>query len=934
MRQTLSCKFLLMFPAVWVANLQAAQFLMVTRSSSGAWSIEGVESVQINGKDKARHSDIAATRQPAWDVKAIAHLPQAPLQTWPVICRAPDGALWAKSAAAGWVLLLPDGLKRKTPGPAEALWKDATITIKKERADKSTSVVRVDDLYAILPGADVAASAVQLVSNAALHQAPGVDEAQAFRRTIELTAPSVKAFPPGEKIRERVRSELSLRLQTWSRGDAVFGVLEEALLLAGASEAAFPGDPAQKKLREEAYGARQRLDRRIAILRALDAGRQSDAFLMAYHEFEPFDRSFPDLAQARRKHLEASALAHVDESQRFRKAGDYVGAIRHLRVAHLRNPGLAEATKLLEEVRLEVARLSSEQFAAARSGLDTRSPAQVQAQRRLRLAEQYINDSKAAEAEKALEEAESIDRDEPRIKLLQASLSVLRGDLGLALALLDVYAGMAITPQDFEQGEKLRASVQYKIENLRTQTRGQLKTAFEGQRFAMALQNAADGLKVDNEEASFLYQAGVNACVLRHCSEAAPLLRQFLTLADSVTASREQRVSAVRLLQRASQEPRQAARENARVSDQSWFSGAALEPGIFYDPISLAFQPKVARISASHHLNVTYEWSDNQLRSIHTKYEEKKTAGNVARLALGVGMAAGAGMGTVAWKTPDRETNDFYFNYYDDLPQVFNVNRESQVVRSRTISVRIPGVGLGGFGAFGGLASLGSLGGMAGMKGLSGMGNWAGLFATASSVSNRSGLASMTGMFGAGMGAGPASDLAPRNYSIHGDPAGGSSSGYLTLWNNPRLDTELTYMATSKRVAVGFSGNHFFHPFVFDGIHLFDLDYDEQGRIAHAWELEQPNPPRLDFTWDGKRLMSVVARENTPAGNTVYSRSMNYAGDRLLGETITVNGKTSRIQYKYDKQGNLTEAECDDDITLDGRSRKVEFLSQTEKGKL
>jgi YD repeat-containing protein len=61
---------------------------------------------------------------------------------------------------------------------------------------------------------------------------------------------------------------------------------------------------------------------------------------------------------------------------------------------------------------------------------------------------------------------------------------------------------------------------------------------------------------------------------------------------------------------------------------------------------------------------------------------------------------------------------------------------------------------------------------------------------------------------------------------------------------------------------------------------------------------------------------------------------MNYAGDKLMGETVTVNGKSSRIQYKYDKQGNLVEAECDDDATLDGRSRKVEFRAQTENGRL
>jgi len=172
-----------------------------------------------------------------------------------------------------------------------------------------------------------------------------------------------------------------------------------------------------------------------------------------------------------------------------------------------------------------------------------------------------------------------------------------------------------------------------------------------------------------------------------------------------------------------------------------------------------------------------------------------------------------------------------------------------------------------------------------------------------------------------------------QDYSIHNDPQGGSTSGALALWNNPRVDTRLAHLVTGKRVAVGFSGNHFFHPFAWDAIHLFEFDYDDEGRVIHAWEFDEVNPPRIDFAWNGRRLASVTARTN-PQGSVVYSRTLNYNGDRLTGETITHAGKTSHIQYKYNKQGALTEAECDGDISLDGRSRKVEFIDDTaDKGK-
>jgi YD repeat-containing protein len=932
--------FVLGFLASLAQNsLDAAQYLIVTHVPNGAWSLQGVESIAVNGKEKVRNSAIAATRPRAWDPKSVTRLPDSAFAAFSVIRRAPDGNVWAKAGATTeWTLLLPDGLKGKTSGSAATLWNASIITIKKDKADKEPLKVPVESLYAILPGADVAGSAAQAVTRLELLQAPGVDETTAFRQSVELIPPAISTFPSGaasEKIRDSVRSGMTARLERWTAGDAAITTLDEGLLLVGASERAFAADPAQKTLRNDLRDARRRLDRRIAILRVLDKGRKSDAFLVAYREFEALDRSFPELAQARRKHLEASAMDHIEKARASRQAGDYAASIRHLRVAQIRNPKLAEASKLLEEVRLEVARLSSQQFTDLRAGIDPRSPTQVQVQRRLRLAEQYILDSKPTEAEKALDEAESIDKDEARIKLLQAELSVLRGDLGLAIALLDVYAGMAITPQDFEQGEKLRASVQYKIENQRTQTRTQLKTLFDGKRFGMALQSAVDGLKVDNEEPAFLYQAAVNACVLYHCAEAAPLLRRFLTLTDSVSAAREQRVGAVRLLRIASEPARQAAAGKSKSGAVSWFSGGPIDGGVFYDPISLAFQAKVARITASEHLNVTYDWAGSQLHAIHTKYEEKKTASNIARLALGVGMAAGGGVGSVAWKTPDRETNDFYFNYYDDVPQVFNVARDNRVVKSRTISVMIPGMGFGGFGSFaglGGFEGLGGLSAMGGMKGLNGMGNWAGLMATASSVSKGAGLSSLAGA--AGSAAGTGSDFAPRTYSIHGDPAEGSTNGYLTLWNNPRLDTEVAFVATGKRVTVGFSGNHYFHPFAFDGIHLFEFEYDREGRVVHARELHQPNPPRLDFAWDGRRLLGITARENSPAAYVVYSRTLAYSGEKLTGETIVANGKTSRIQYKYDKQGRLTEAECSDDPTLDGRSRKVEFLLDTvEKGR-
>ncbi len=949
MGRTLSHCLLLALVASAAGHVKAGQFLLAAHST-GAWTLEEAETIQVNGKDKVRTVALSPAPPSTWDAKTIGHLADESLASFSAVLRAPDGTLLARTGeSGGWLLLLPDGEKSKAAQSAAELWRNAVITLKQDHKDKTGRTIRLADLYAVIPGQDPSSSAARLATDPSLHKLPGIDDSQAFRQMLELMPVAAKTYasgPAADKIRDYVRSAMSTRLEKWNDGDAPVIVLDECLALAKVSQTAFPGDAAQATLRKQAAESKKWLDRKVAILRALDAGKQADAFLTAYREFEPYDKSFPDLAGKHRAHLQESALSHLDTARQLRKQGDYANAIRHLRLAQLRNPELAEAGQLLEEVRLEIARLSAQKFADARRGIDPRSPAQVQLQRKLLLAEQYLNDGKQQEAEQALHDAEAIDKDEPKITLGQARLALARGDLGMALALLDLYAGMAVTPQDFAEGEKLRATVQYKIDNTRTEVQAQLKSLYNDQRFASALQASANGLKLDNEEPAFLFQAGVNASLLRHSDDAIPLLHRYLDLSDSTQANREQRLATLRLLHELSAPAATAdAKPAGSPTAASWFSGAPLERGVFYDPVSLAFQPKAIRVTASNHLTVNYEWNGPQLQSVHTKYEEKKTGSNIAKLAL-AGAAASQGLSLpVNLRTTGRETNDFYFSYYDDAPQIFKVSRDNVVVKSRKIPVMLPAFPtlgpFGGIGAIGSLVNLGRLGMMSGgLKGLSGLGGLGGLSrgmpnmsglntASLKGISGVGGMGSMSGMTGlSSMG----QFLPGRNYSVHADPDGGSTSGYLTLWNSPRLDTRLAYMVTGKRVAVGFSGNRYFHPFVWDAIHFFELDYDDQGRVSHAWELDEPNAPRLDFTWEGQKLMSVVGRGH--AEEMVYSRTLSYSGERLVSESITQGGKTSKIQYKYNKQGVLTEADCDTDLSLDGRSRKIEFLDETaDRGK-
>jgi hypothetical protein len=933
-----------LFPALFAMRATfAGQLLVVMHPADGSWSFQPAESILLNGKDKLRGVPLSPAPPAAWDAKLISHLAEARLSEFSLVRRASDGTLLGHSNGGDWRLLLPEGLKSKTAKTARQIWNETTVQLKKDRNDKFPSVIRWEEIYAILPGADAAQSAAALATDISWHLLPGTEEAEAFRQMLAFLPQAAKSFqtgPAAETIRSYLARGMSERLGTWRDGDAEVTVLEQASALADASAAAFPADAALTGLRGQVQTSRQWLDRRVAILRALDAGKQSDPFLLAYRDFEPFDKSFQALSKARAGHLNASAAAHLETARQLHSQADFSAAIRHLLIAKWRDPKLPGVDDLLEQVRLEAARLSAQKFAEARGNVDPRAPAQVQLQRKLLLVEQYLADGKQEEAEKALQEAAVIDPDEPRLALLEARLAIAHGELGKALAMLDNFAGTAPTQQDFAEGEKLRASVIYNIDKQRPIASGELAHALDEQRFSSALESSAQGLKIDNEAPKFLFYAGVNACVLRNCDRAAPLLRRYLDVTDSTQADRRERMAAVRLL-RESEKLALADTARADRSAMSWFSGAPISHGVFYDPVSLAFQTKVVRIEASDHLNVAYDWNGNQLRGVHNKYEEKKTTSNIVKLAI-AGAAASQGIGSVVgWRTPDRETNDFYFNYYDDAPQVLKVSRDNVMVKSHTIPISIPGIGgFGGLGMLGGLG--GGFGGLSGMLGgTRGLGGMRGLTSLGGGLKGMPGLpmsGGVSGGFPGGLGAtggfnsfGAVRQFIPsQNYSIHSDPDGGSSAGYLTLWNNPRVDTRLAWKATGKRAAVGFSGNRFFHPFVWDAIHLFELDYDDQGRILHAWEMADPNAPRLDFTWEGQRLLKVTGHEKS-SENVIYTRVLNYSGDRLVSEAISYqSGKGSKIEYKYDKRGKLLEADCDTDQSLDGRSRKIHFMAEEE----
>jgi hypothetical protein len=154
-------------------------------------------------------------------------------------------------------------------------------------------------------------------------------------------------------------------------------------------------------------------------------------------------------------------------------------------------------------------------------------------------------------------------------------------------------------------------------------------------------------------------------------------------------------------------------------------------------------------------------------------------------------------------------------------------------------------------------------------------------------------------------------------------------SALVTL-NNPNIDPTAVERLTGMNVAVGFAGNRFFNPFIWEKVYSFRFAYDAQGRAVQAREISGPRGTPgsfvAEFDWEGNRLTAVRGYEGTDEKHRskTYERTLQYEGGRLMSEDIDSQGRQAHIKYVY-KGDKLATASCDKGSGLDGRSRQVFF---------
>jgi hypothetical protein len=137
-------------------------------------------------------------------------------------------------------------------------------------------------------------------------------------------------------------------------------------------------------------------------------------------------------------------------------------------------------------------------------------------------------------------------------------------------------------------------------------------------------------------------------------------------------------------------------------------------------------------------------------------------------------------------------------------------------------------------------------------------------------------------------------------------------------------------LATAKSQTRGWAGNPYFHPFIWTGIYIFDLQYDLQGRISTATPATiDPSRPSfgepLTFTWQDKtnRLLSIKGQK--------YARTMEYdEHGRLIKENITLTNSTKTpykgtITYHYVGNTNQLRTAVAEDNFLDHTQRSILF---------
>lgn len=579
--------------------------ILITTTDKGLQFTDAF-AITVNGKDKA----LAMGTEPKISGQ-LKKLPSTHLDR--ALIKDVSSNSFALYGEEGPNYILPEGLPKNATGDPASLWKTARIAAKKASNDKAPADVPVATFVAFLPGGAEELSKLCL-DQRALGILGGKEKIlETQLQWIAATARAYAANPAMAALKKYVERVMRQQYEQFETGTAAASVLLEGLKFADLSQAIYADAPEQAQLRKDLRDRKAWLDRKIAILLAFGAGEEWDAFLIGDRDFERFQQAFPEMLAKHKEALKKSLQFHSEAGDARQKDGEYGAAYREFRLAAMRNPSdpiLQQKTAMAwTEYSSQVA--SEHQRDRKQLKLSERD-AITQA---LDFASRYREANKLDEAMKSVQEAERVDPESLAVILKRAEVLGAQRKYTEALKALDEYDKRAVGDER-AKAASLRTDLLFKRKDTVETARADLGKALAESRFHRFRDLVFQALRAKGDDAELLYYAGLASLTTRNTKQGREYLTRYLEISNTLDADEKQRAKARSTLVTIT--------ENRAVErgEPSWMSGQKVPKGTFYDPISLAFLPKVDHIEASNKLKVTYQWTGERLRSVTPVFEK------------------------------------------------------------------------------------------------------------------------------------------------------------------------------------------------------------------------------------------------------------------------------------------------------------------------
>ncbi len=310
----------------------------------------------------------------------------------------------------------------------------------------------------------------------------------------------------------------------------------------------------------------------------------------------------------------------------------------------MRDPSNREIRKLVGDEKLLASHTEAQRNASRRKILPKGLPADVRFGNAINYADRAIADKDFKKAQESIQDAERENPGAPEILLARAKLLAAQGRNSEALPLLDQYDRLVVDPAEREKGYNVRRQVLYDLDKVKEAAKQQMAALLKDGQYSKLDALLRDALKMDGEDPDFLYHAGVTAAILRDTERAKVVLNEFLAHSNAIGVDPSMRDRARRIL--------------TIVKDQKPAPARKQAEGLYYDPLSLAFQVPFETVTASK-VRMTFNWANGRLESIRTAFDDDKGAQLYRALVV-----AGAADSAAVSASSSEDPGNFFFEYH------------------------------------------------------------------------------------------------------------------------------------------------------------------------------------------------------------------------------------------------------------------------------